>query len=343
MRLLALVESRDHVCYRYRVAAFRQALAARGWTLEAVPIAQGNAQRLAQLRQLPECDVLLLQRRLLPLWYCYALRQRTRRMVFDFDDAVFFRDSNSRKSPNSARRINRFARIVRMCDAVIAGNTYLAEKTSRIVPAEKVHMVPTCVEPGHYEPAAHHRKNSAARLVWIGSGSTLASLEEARPSLAEASAAAGGLALHTICDEFPVWPEMRIKRCRWSHETETAELAAGDIGVSWLPDHVWSHGKCGLKVLQYMAAGLPVVANPIGMHQQLIQHDRTGMLAHGAADWVAAMKRLAENPSLRQEMGARGRELVQRDYSISRWSSAMVDILDRVAADTPSPALRRAA
>ena len=343
MRLIALVESRDHVCYRYRVAAFRQALAAHGWTLEAIPVARRNRDRLTQLRQLPDSDVLLVQRRLLPLWYCYALRQRTRRLVFDFDDAVFLRDSNSHKSPNSARRLNRFARLTRMCDAVIAGNGYLAEKAAQIVPASRVHIVPTCIDTSRYELAPHFRQGSATRLVWIGSGSTLGSFEEARPHIARAYARLGGLRLHAICDEFPQWPELEIKRCHWSAATENAELAACDIGVSWLPNHPWSRGKCGLKVLQYMASGLPVVANPIGMHQQLVRHDGTGMLATEPEDWAQAIKRLANNPSLRQEMGAHGLEVVRHDYSVSRWAAVFAGIIDHVAAGTSEIPVRRAA
>lgn len=343
MRLIALVESANHVCYRYRVAAFRKALAANGWTVDAIPIAESNRDRLLQLRQLPECDVMLVQRRLLPLWYCYALRQNTRRLVFDFDDAVFFRDSNSRKSPHSARRLNRFARIAKMCDGVIAGNQFLAAKAAKIIPANRVHMVPTCIETSRYGMSGHHRSDGATRLVWIGSRSTLASLEEARPHLTQATSAAGGLSLHTVCDTFPSWPAVDVVRRTWSAETESAELAAGDIGVSWLPDHPWSLGKCGLKVLQYMASGLPVVANPIGMHQQLVQFDRTGLLAASPEDWTVAIRRLAANPTLRQDMGARAREVVERDYSVSRWSSEFVDILNQVAQDSPSEPLRRAA
>ncbi len=343
MRLLALVESTNHVCYRYRVAAFRQALAANGWTVEAAPIAESNRERLLQLRRLPDCDVMLVQRRLLPLWYCYALRQQTQRLIFDFDDAVFLRDSNSRKSPNSLRRVNRFARIAKMCDGVIAGNRYLADKAAKIISASRVYMVPTCIDTSQYEVAGHFRRGTATRLVWIGSSSTLASLEEARPHITQATATAGGVRMHAICDTFPNWPEVRVERRTWSAETESAELAAGDIGVSWLPDHPWSLGKCGLKVLQYMASGLPVVANPIGMHPQLVQHERTGMLAASPEDWTVAIRRLANDPALRQDMGTRAREVVERDYSVSRWSSKFVDILNQMLETSPSQPLSRAA
>ena len=72
---------------------------------------------------------------------------------------------------------------------------------------------------------------------------------------------------------------MKVVFRPWSRETETAELAEGDIGIAYMPDDSWSLGKCGLKVLQYMAAGLPVVANPVGVHREMIVHGETGFLA----------------------------------------------------------------
>ena len=81
-------------------------------------------------------------------------------------------------------------------------------------------------------------------------------------------------------------------------ETEAAELAEGDIGVAWMPDDSWSLGKCGLKVLQYMAAGLPVVANPVGIHREMIVHGETGFIASTPQQWAEAVARLAADPHI---------------------------------------------
>lgn len=191
--------------------------------------------------------------------------------------------------------------------------------------------MPTCVDHAHYPLARHTRGPASARLVWIGQQSTLPSLGLAGKHLAAAGARLPGLELRVICDHYPDLPGVRIEPRRWSLESETAELSDADVGVSWLPDDSWSRGKCGLKVLQYMAAGLPVIANPVGMNCEMVVDGQTGFLASTPGEWAAAIERLVSNPRLRQEMGARGRELVERRYSVARWADPFARLVEEVA------------
>ena len=110
----------------------------------------------------------------------------------------------------------------------------------------------------------------------------------------------------------------------WNEATEAREIAAAQIGVSWLPDDLWSRGKCGLKILQYQATGLPVIANPVGSHCEMIKTGETGFLPTSADEWVAALAELAESHRMRQKMGQLARERVESDYSISAWAETFV-------------------
>jgi glycosyltransferase involved in cell wall biosynthesis len=121
----------------------------------------------------------------------------------------------------------------------------------------------------------------------------------------------------------------------WSGATEGAELAEADIGVSWLPDDSWSRGKCGLKVLQYMAAGLPVIANPVGVQKEMVRHGETGFLAETADEWCEAVQRLAADPQLRRRMGQEGRRIVESDYSVAAGAARWLAALDQLA-ETPA-------
>ena len=283
MRLLALVDSPDHVCCRYRIRAFEPALMRAGWSLTCQSMQRGTLSRINQLTQAGRYDSVLLQRKLLPAWQLAILRRHSRHLVFDFDDAVLFRDSYDKRGPHSAWRLRRFAATVRTVDAVIAGNDFLADCALRAgAPAERVRLIPTCVDPGNYPllPSgyARHVGGAAVDLVWIGSSSTLRGLEQQQPLWERLGREVPGLRLRVICDRFPSFHALRVIPVTWRQESEAADLAAGHIGVSWLPDDEWSRGKCGLKVLQYQAAGLPVIANPVGMNTELIEPGMTGFL-----------------------------------------------------------------
>ena len=327
MKVLALIEAAGHVCYRYRIEPFAPAMAERGMLLESAPLQTGAAARLRQFRACRRADVVILQRKLLPVWQLTLLRRSARRLIYDVDDAVFQRDSYSRKGAESTVRMARFWATAYAADAVIAGNGHLKRRIAELVGPEKVRMAPTCIEPSRYRPAEHQRRGPKARLVWIGQSSTLSSLHLAGSHLSAAAQRVAGLQLRVVCDRSIDLPPLHVVSRAWSTAGEAAELADADIGVNWLPDDAWSRGKCTLRVLQYMAAGLPVVANPVGMNRRLVRHGRTGLLAATPGEWAEAIARLANDPELRRRLGAAGRRLIERRYSPSAWERTFCDVV----------------
>jgi glycosyltransferase involved in cell wall biosynthesis len=328
VRLTALVESPDHVCCRYRVLAFRPWLERAGHRLDLRPWPKRWWSRLRLGRALRDADVVVLQRKLLPVWQLYLLRCAAPRLVFDFDDAVFLRDSYSPKGLHSAARLHRFMATVETADAVVAGNRSLAADAERWARPGCVHVVPTCVEPARYPAADHRRRGEGVELVWVGSSSTLKGLEAARPLLEEIGRGVPGVRLKLVCDRFLRLDHLPVVGCPWAEGRETVNIAAADIGISWLPDDAWSRGKCGLKVLQYMAAGLPVVANPVGVQADLVRPGETGFLARTPAEWVEAARRLSADPELRRRMGEAGRRRVEAEYSVAAGAARWLTLLD---------------
>jgi glycosyltransferase involved in cell wall biosynthesis len=330
MRLLALVESPDHVCCRYRLAAFRPHLEAHGHYLETTTWPGHWWDWAPALRRARQADAVVVQRKLPARWQRSLLRRVSKYLHFDFDDAIFGRDSYAARGFHSTRRLRRFAGICRAADAVIAGNGYLRDAAARWTAAGRVHVVPTCVEPGQYPLARHERGRDIVQLVWLGSSSTLRGLEAIRSLLEQLGQGVTGLRLKLVCDRFFQLEHLPVEAVRWTETGEAAELASADIGISWMPDDDWSRGKCGLKVLQYMAAGLPVVANPVGVHCEMVRHGESGYLAETATQWKEAIGRLAGDPGLRRRMGATGRRRVEAEYSVTRGAEAWTSILDRL-------------
>ena len=327
MHLIGLVESPGHVCCRYRLAAFRPYLERTGHTLELRSLPRRWWARWRLFHTLAGATV-VLQRFLLPGWQLTLLRRSAGRLVFDFDDAVFLRDSYAIRGLDHPRRRRRFTATVRACDAILAGNAFLREQACRWTDRRKVHVIPTCVEPALYPPSLPHREGPGVQLVWVGSSSTLKGIEEAAPLLEQVGWHVPGLQLKLICDRFLSLRNLEVVPRPWTEASEAREIAAADIGISWVPDDAWSRGKCGLKGLQYMAAGLPVVANPVGVHVEMVRHGETGFLAATPAEWVEAVDRLARDASLRRRMGQAGRRRVDASYSVARGATGWIDVLD---------------
>jgi glycosyltransferase involved in cell wall biosynthesis len=331
VQVTALVESPHHVCCRYRVAALRPHLERAGHRLEIRSWPRRWWGWFGIGRQVRQADAVLLQRKLLQRWQLFLLRRAARPLLFDCDDAVFLRDSYAARGLHSTTRLRRFAAMVAAADLVVAGNAFLAEQTRRWLPGERIQVIPTCVEPARYPAAEHPADSETVQLVWVGSASTLQGLEAIRPRLDELAASLPQLRLKLICDSFFKLQRLPVVPCAWSEASEAAEIATADIGISWVPDDLWSRGKCGLKVLQYMAAGLPVVANPVGVHTEMIRHGENGFLARTAAEWAEAISELVRNPGLRRRMGAAGRQRVEQDYSVARAATLWVALLDGLA------------
>jgi glycosyltransferase involved in cell wall biosynthesis len=328
--ILALAESADHVCCRYRIEAFRPHWEAAGHSLTVRPLGRGLRERWKAIQQADDFDAVILQRKLLSRWEVQRLRKRSRKLVFDFDDAVWLRDSYSPKGFGSAKRQRRFRRIVGCADAVVPGNRFLAEHAVKSCGAARVAVVPTCVEPAKYPPAEHSRPPGEVKLAWLGSSSTLQGIERQRAMIDAIADAVPGATFKVVCDRFPTFDRMTVEPVAWSEATEAAELADADIGIGWVPDDPWSRGKCGLKILQYQAAGLAVVANPVGVQEDMVRPGETGVPARTTEEWVKAVAALAADPELRKRLGRGGRANVEAHYSVAVGAHVWLDLFERL-------------
>lgn len=340
MRTLALVEGYDHVCCRYRIRAFEPAIRAAGGSLVIEPLVKNVWKRIAQFHAAANFDQVILQRKLLDRFQFGLLRNRARRLIFDFDDAVLYRDSYDPRGLNDKRRSDRFRRTVSQADAVLAGNDFLASLAiDHGADPSRIKYMPTCVNVDDYDlKIVDDRPDRPIDLVWVGSSSTLQGIERTAEIWNRLGREIPRLRLRVIADRFPRFDSLEVLEIRWTEATEQVEIRAGDIGVSLMPDDLWSRGKCGLKLLQYMASGLPAVANPVGVHREMIAHGETGFFASTPDEWVDAIRLLTNDPELRKKIGERARDFVARSYSVeSRGADFVAAITRKNAIDRIDP------
>lgn len=319
--LLVLSKGGDAPSTRYRAKQYFARMAAAGYRSHHLDLAGGVGNYAAALAAARRADIVLVLRKTLPAVLLWALRLCSRRLVFDLDDAIF---CNTDGSP-STTRMTRFRQMASACDRVLAGNAFLAEAARRF--NRHVDIIPTAVDVDQYTPSAE-KPAGVFDVVWIGSSSTRKYLEEAIPALRQAAEHIPGLRLKIIADfnlDNPGFPTVTV---RWRADSEALELASSHVGIAPMRDDDWSRGKCALKVLQYMAAGLPVVSSPVGVNGEAVLPGQTGYLATDDAGWVAALVALAKDPVQAQAFGMAGRQRVEAIYSLARVSTDLLAALD---------------
>ncbi|MEV0219655.1 glycosyltransferase [Streptomyces sp. NPDC050704] len=272
---------------------------------------------------------LLLHREASPLsrgWWERRLLTSAEFAVYDFDDALQWDQGGGGLARRVAPKAGKTRVAVRHADRVIAGNAVLADWASRH--HRDVVVIPSCVALEDYMRKTSYALHDPPRLGWIGSPHNEACLSLIAGALTEVHRRTGArLILVGTTTPSLGGLESLVDRVAWSPESQRTALAAMDIGLMPLPTTSYSRGKCGYKLLQYAAAGLPAVASPPGVNMDLLS--QFGMpAARTEDDWTTAVLGLIGAPDAsRERLGRAAREITGRRYSyeawLPRWAAAL--------------------
>lgn len=294
-------------------------------------ILAGYSRRLRTLLHSRRYDLLVIEKELFP-FLPPAMEQLLSRLgvpyLVDFDDAVFHR-YDLHESPFIRRLLGRKIDVVMQhASVVVTGNEYLADRARR-AGAKRVEVIPTVVDLTRYT-VPEIPTNRVPVVGWIGTPVTSRYLFPLIPVFEwlKKRTAVRFIAIGARTEDFEgtpveVWP--------WAEETEIRYIKSMDIGIMVLPDTPWERGKCGYKLIQYMACGLPVVASPVGVNREIVRQGENGFLAQTIDEWRESLEALlSKDPMKRRAMGMKGRLLVERRYSLQAQAPRFLEML-RVA------------
>lgn len=289
--------------------------------------------RWQDVRRAASADVVFVNRDLAGdgIFFESQLLRRNPRVVFDFDDAIHLGRNEA-----AVRWMCRHAAWV------TPGNEYLASYARQY--SDRVTVVPTVIDTDAYLVRNSGDEDPPTlRVGWSGSDQSIRhTLFPFLPLLADLQKTAPFelVIVTNTCPQLPV-AGLNWKFVPWRAEDETQLASRMDIGIMPLLDQEFQRGKCGFKLLQYMAAGLPTVASPVGVNAEITVDGSTGFSARTDREWMEALRLLLSSGELRARMGQAGRKRCVQHYSIEAWLPRISDLLARVAmpgrVNIPSP------
>lgn len=289
-------------------------------------------QRFEQVLNPSECDLIWVYAELfpyLPAGFERLVFRRAKPVVYDFDDAFFHQYDDSPRAWVRALLGSKLEPLLGGAAACFCGNRYLQQYALKF--CDNSIILPTVVDSDLYVPAEPRSEERPPVIGWIGSPSTWAYVRPVLPLLQElcrgekAQFHVVGAGAAAYADKFA-----GMTLIGWSEEREIADIQAMDIGIMPVPDEPWARGKSGYKLIQYMACGLPVVASPVGVNCEIVEHGRSGFLASRDEEWLAALGELVGDADRRRKMGAEGRRRAVRNYSLAAHAPRLVDVMRSV-------------
>lgn len=296
---------------------------------------KGYFSRFIALLSVHKYDLVVIEKEIFP--FMPATIERLFRLlgvryIVDYDDALFHNyDCHS----NSLVRLllgKKIDIVMRNASAVTVGNNYLAER-ARSAGAKRVEIIPTVVDAERYQ--VNRKNDESIQIVgWIGTPHTSKYLQPLLPVFKE------------IKDQTPVRfvavgarPEdfegTAVETWPWTEDTEVSSIQQFNIGIMPLKDSPWERGKCGYKLIQYMACGVAVIASPVGVNCDIVKPDKTGKLASSLEEWGQAFREiLISDRSISNEMGNAGRESVEAWYSLEIQAPRFLSVLLRTSTST---------
>jgi glycosyltransferase involved in cell wall biosynthesis len=273
----------------------------------------GYVKRLVEVVRPSSADVVFVYREASLLGPAWIERLHSWRLplVFDFDDAIYLRDSSPANGwARILKPVRKPGAICHLARHVIVGNDVLASFANGH--ARAVTVIPSTIDTESYQPKCRH-PNPRPIVGWTGSATTrryLASLGSALRKLQQRE----DFELLVIGVRIEI-DGVRVRCIPWKAETEVEDLRRLDVGLMPLADDEWCRGKCGMKALQYMALGIPPVVSPIGANTKIVRDGVDGFHVRTEEEWVERIVLLLRDEALRKRMGEAARKRVEDAYS----------------------------
>jgi glycosyltransferase involved in cell wall biosynthesis len=289
---------------------------------------KGFFRRVIHLLKSVKADFIFLHREATPLgppifeWMLAKVFRK--KIIHEYDDAIWIPGGEKMKLIKRWLKATwKVKYIIKWSYKIAGGNDFLCDYARKYNPS--VIFIPTIVdtENGHHLIKDQLQPGKIV-IGWTGSHTTLHNLEEIEITLQELKREID-FDILIISNKPPDWKFDFIFK-KWEADSEAEDLLRMNIGVMPLKKGPWFEGKCGFKLVQYHACGIPAVASPVGVNSKITIHNQTGFIAHNKDEWKQYLKLLIQDAELRALMGKTGREHIEKKYSLNSQLPAFLSL-----------------
>jgi len=292
---------------------------------------KGYLKRIRDIKNAEKYDLVYIFLWVSPLgkfFFEKALLNKAKKVIYDFDDSIFL-DSKD-KFQNILRSPKKFHYLIENAQHVVLSSPFNLDKCMEINRNKSVSYIPCSLDTSRFKPIKNNTlPKKKIVLGWTGTFSSIPYLDSIRDVLIKLKEERDFKLLLITNFEYE-FSEMDLEIIKWSKESEISDLNKIDIGLYPIHMDEWSLGKGGLKMMQYMAIGIPGVATNYGTAQNIITHGSNGYLVSQDHEWVDVLKLLIDNEELRSQIGAQALNDLEKNYSYNAVKNLYLNILNTV-------------
>lgn len=297
---------------RVRVLNLLDKLQAKGYEITCIKYPKRINDKMLLFKTIGHFDIVYLQKKLPSPVESYILAKLSKKLIFDFDDAIYMKHERYKKQSAFGTRV-KFKQIIKSCDAVVTGNSILADHIKNI--NKNIHIIPSVLETDNMPQKDYNSKSDKFIVGWVGGNVNLTQLEmlnEVFDKLAETIP----IQVNVISGEAPQLNSKYMNFIKWDINIQDTEIAKFDVGVMPLPDSPYARGKCAYKVIQYMACGVVPVVSDVGINSEVVQDGSSGLVAKNFNDFYDKIIFLFENKDKAKILGENASKRAHDKFSI---------------------------
>lgn len=293
---------------------------------------RGHLRRLRDLTRLRRYDIVYISMWVTPFgtsWMERLTRTLSRSLVYDIEDNLLTEDGAPVGFRQRLKNRGKARFLLERADHVITASPFLLDRFRALNARRDVSLIYPSVDTDTFRPREGHSSEAKPVIGWTGTFSSEPYLDLLRPVF-QGLARRVDFKLIVIGNFSYSLPGVDLEVLTWSRAEEVAQMQRLDIGVYPLPDDDWVLGKAGLKVIQYMAFGLPSVSSAIGTATLQVTDGVDGFLVRDDTEWLDVLERLCRDAALRRRIGDAARSQAVAHYSREATSAKYLSVLNGI-------------